>query len=179
MMNDKFCNFLIINNLQNNKKAIYLNQQFFNLPFERQVFNFLIDTMYVSETQIRVRYGETDQMGYLYYGNYALYYEVGRVELLRSLGLTYKEMEETYGVMMPVMSLQMRFVRPALYDELLTVRTTIRHMPTEAITFYVEILNEKKKLVNGGSVKLCFVDMKTNKTIPPPQYLAEKFAAFF
>jgi acyl-CoA thioester hydrolase len=135
--------------------------------------------MFVTETQIRVRYGETDRMGYLYYGNYAQYYEVGRVEAIRALGLSYKEMEETHGVMMPVMSLQMRYVRPALYDELLTVRTTVRHLPTDTITFFVDIYNEKKKLVNGGSVKLCFVDMKTNKTVPPPQYLIEKMIIFF
>lgn len=129
--------------------------------------------MFIHETQIRVRYGETDQMGYLYYGNYAQYYEVGRVEAIRSLGLSYREMESIHGVMMPVMSLQMRFVRPALYDELVTVRTCIRHIPTDTITFHVEIYNEKKKLVNGGSVKLCFVDMKSGRTVPPPQYLIE------
>jgi acyl-CoA thioester hydrolase len=70
-------------------------------------------------------------------------------------------------------------VRPALYDELLTVRTTVRHLPTDTITFFVDIYNEKKKLVNGGSVKLCFVDMKTNKTVAPPQYLIEKMMIFF
>ena len=135
--------------------------------------------MFITETQVRVRYGETDPMGYLYYGNYAQYYEVGRVEALRALGLTYKEMEAVHYVMMPVMSLQMRYVRPALYDELLTVRTTVRHLPTDTITFYMEIFNEKKKLVNGGSVKLCFVDMKTNRTVAPPQYLIEKMSGYF
>jgi acyl-CoA thioester hydrolase len=135
--------------------------------------------MYTHTTQLRVRYGETDQMGYLYYGNYAQYYEVGRVEMLRSLGLTYKEMESRYGIMMPVMSLQMRFVRPALYDELLTITTTLRHLPTQTITFYVDIFNEKKKLVNGGSVKLCFVEMATGKTVPPPQYLTDVLKPFF
>lgn len=135
--------------------------------------------MFIHETQIRVRYGETDQMSYLYYGNYAQYYEVGRAEAIRSLGISYKQMESEYGIMMPVMSLQMRFVRPALYDELLTVRTQLRHLPVDTITFYMEIYNEKKKLVNGGSVKLCFVDMKTGKTVPPPQYLIEKLKEFF
>ncbi len=135
--------------------------------------------MFTHETQIRVRYGETDQMGYLYYGNYAQYYEVGRAEAIRSLGLSYSEMEAVFGVMMPVMSLQMRFVRPALYDELVTVKTTLRHLPTDTITFYMEIYNEKKKLVNGGSVKLCFVDMKSGKTVPTPQYLIDALKGFF
>jgi acyl-CoA thioester hydrolase len=135
--------------------------------------------MFTHETQVRVRYGETDQMGYLYYGNYALYYEVGRAEMIRSLGLSYQIMEKEFGVMMPVMSLQMRFVRPALYDELVTIRTTLRELPTGTITFHHELFNEKKKLLNGGSVKLCFVEMATNKTVAPPQYLVDKLAPFF
>ncbi len=129
--------------------------------------------------QKRVRYGETDQMGYLYYGNYAQYYEIGRVEMLRSIGLTYKEMEDKMGVMMPVTSLQMRFVRPALYDELLTIRTTLKQLPDRYITFYVDIVNENGKLINGGSVRLCFVDMQTKQTINAPAYLLDKLKPHF
>ncbi len=135
--------------------------------------------MYTHDFQKRVRYGETDQMGYLYYGNYAQYYEIGRVEMLRSLGLTYKAMEEEWGTMMPVLSLQMRYVRPAFYDELLTIRTALRRLPDQFITFHVEIYNEKNKLVNGGNVRLCFVDKKSNKTIDAPVYLIEKLRPFF
>jgi acyl-CoA thioester hydrolase len=135
--------------------------------------------MFTFDTQARVRYGETDQMGYLYYGNYALYYEIGRAEMIRSLGLSYQEMEKKFGIMMPVMSLQMRFVRPALYDELVTIRTTLREMPSSTITFHHELFNEKKELLNGGSVKLCFVEMATNKTVGTPQYLVDKLAPFF
>lgn len=127
--------------------------------------------MYTHEFKKRVRYNETDQMGYLYHGNYISYYETGRVEMLRSLGLTYREMEEKHRIMMPVMTVQARYVRPARYDELLTIRTTLRKIPTQYITFHMEILNEQGKLVNGGSVKLCFVDMETNKTISPPAFL--------
>jgi acyl-CoA thioester hydrolase len=135
--------------------------------------------MFIHETQIRVRYGETDQMGYLYYGKYAEYYEVGRAEAIRSLGLSYQVMEKTHKIMMPVMSLQMRYVRPALYDELLTIQTTLRQLPAETITFHHEIFNEKKKLVNGGSVKLCFVDMATNKSVVTPAYLVDALEGFF
>lgn len=135
--------------------------------------------MYTFETKVRVRYGETDQMGYLYYGNYALYYEIGRVETMRSLGLRYKDLEEKIGVMMPVVSMQTRYVRPAYYDELLIIRTTIRQLPDAFITFYVEIFNEKNKLVNGGSVRLCFVDMKTNKTQTAPSFLIEPLLPYF
>lgn len=135
--------------------------------------------MYTHKTQVRVRYAETDQMGYLYYGNYGQYYEVGRVEMIRSLGLTYKTLEEEHGVMMPVMSLNMRFVRPARYDELVTIQTTLRIMPDRFITFHVEIFNELGKLVNGGSVKLCFIDMKTNISVPVPEVLAVPLRTFF
>lgn len=135
--------------------------------------------MFSHDYQKRVRYGETDQMGYLYYGHYPAYYEIGRVEMLRSLGLTYRTLEDEHRVMMPVMSLQMRFVRPARYDELLTIRTTLRKMPDRFITFHVAIFNEKNKLINGGSVKLCFVDMDTNKTVPVPAVLGSKLESFF
>ena len=135
--------------------------------------------MYAYETQIRVRYGETDQMGYLYYGQYAQYFEVGRVETIRSLGLTYKELEDVHGIWLPVVSLEMRFVRPAYYDDLLTVRSEIRELPNEYITFHVEIFYEKKKLVNAGRVRLCFFDSKTKKVVPAPEYLMEKLTIYF
>ena len=135
--------------------------------------------MYQHKTQIRVRYGETDQMGYLYYGKYAQYYEVGRVEMLRSLGLSYKEMEEVHKILMPVMSLNMRFVRPAYYDALLTVVTSLRKLPGMFITFNVEIFNEDNELVNGGSVKLCFVDANNNQSITAPKYLIDQLLPYF
>lgn len=135
--------------------------------------------MYTHEFQKRVRYGETDQMGYLYYGNYAAYYEIGRVEMLRSLGLTYKSMEEDLGILMPVMNLDMRFVRPGRYDELLTIETTLRKLPEQTIVFHVQIFNEKKKLVNGGRVKLCFFDANTNKTVAAPEFLLAVLRPFF
>lgn len=135
--------------------------------------------MFTHDTKIRVRYGETDQMGYLYYGNYAEYYEVGRVEALRFLGISYRDMETKYQVMMPVMSLEMRFVRPALYDELLTVRTSIKELPLSNIVFEMEILNENNKLVNGGRVKLCFVDAHTRRRIETPIILLECLKPYF
>lgn len=135
--------------------------------------------MYSHEVTIRVRYGETDQMGYLYYGNYAEYFEVGRVELIRSLGLSYKELEEVHGIWLPVVSLEMRFVRPAYYDDLLTVWSTLKEMPDEHITFHVEILNEKRKLVNSGRVRLCFFDAKSKKVVMAPDFLLERLRPAF
>jgi acyl-CoA thioester hydrolase len=135
--------------------------------------------MFTHRFHKRVRYGETDRMGYLYYGRYADYYEMGRVEMLRSLGLTYKNMEEAHGILMPVTSLQMRFVRPAHYDELLEIRTTLRHLPQQSIVFHVEIFNEQAKLVNGGSVILCFVERASGNTVSAPDYLVEKLRPYF
>ncbi len=135
--------------------------------------------MFVHETQIRVRYGETDQMGYLYYGNYAQYYEVGRAEAIRSLGLPYKFMETDLGILMPVMSLNMRYVRPALYDDVLRISTQLRKLPERTVTFHVEIFNEKNQLVNGGTVKLCFLDAQSKQSVLAPPQLIEKLTPFF
>lgn len=135
--------------------------------------------MYVHRFQKRVRYGETDQMGYLYYGHYAQYYEIGRVEMLRSLGITYKDLEEKYGIFMPVLHLECRYVRPARYDELLTIETTLRKLPKKDMVFYIEIKNEEGKIVNGGRVRLCFLDRKTSKVTSVPKILLEVLAPHF
>lgn len=135
--------------------------------------------MYSFETIIRVRYGETDQMGYLYYGNYAEYYEVGRVETIRSLGISYKALEEEHGIWLPVVNLEMRFIRPAYYDDLITVRTEIHALPDAYITFHVELFNEQKKRINAGRVKLCFFDAALKKVVPAPEYVLEKLAPYF
>ena len=135
--------------------------------------------MYAHSTQARVRYGETDQMGYLYYGRYAEYHEVGRVETIRSLGLTYKELEEVHGIWLPVVSMDMRFVRPAFYDELLTIRTEIRQLPDRYITFHTEIFNPANKLVNAGAVRLCFFEAAAKKVVPAPAELLGRLAPYF
>ena len=135
--------------------------------------------MFTHDFQKRVRYGETDQMGYLYYGNYAQYYEIGRVEMLRALGLTYRTLETEHHIMMPVVSLQSRFVRPAHYDELLTLRTTLRELPERFVTFHTEIFNERNKLVNGGTVRLCFVNMNSRKSGNAPEVLLGPLRPYF
>ncbi|MEZ4919559.1 MAG: thioesterase family protein [Saprospiraceae bacterium] len=135
--------------------------------------------MYAFDTQLRVRYGETDQMGYLYYGNYAQYFEVGRVETIRSLGCSYKELEEVHGIWLPVVSMEMRFVRPVYYDELITIHSEIRKLPDEYITFHTDLFNEKGKKVNGGTVRLCFFHASSKKVVPAPDFLMEKLQPFF
>ncbi len=134
--------------------------------------------MYTSETRIRVRYSETDQMQYVYYGNYATYYEVGRVEALRQLGLTYKELEGM-GVIMPVLENHSEFLLPALYDELLRFVVTISEKPTVRIRFHYEIFNEQGTLIHRGETLLAFVNQKTGKPCRPPEAFQRILAPYF
>ncbi|PIB34446.1 thioesterase [Reichenbachiella sp. 5M10] len=134
--------------------------------------------MFESTTQVRVRYGETDQMGYVYYGNYAMYYEVGRVESLRSLGLSYKELEDM-GVMMPVLEHRSKYIAPGKYDELLTIKVKIPSLPGVRIRFEYEIYNEQDKLINIGETTLVFVDMQSNKPCRMPEVMEKLLAPYF
>jgi len=135
--------------------------------------------MYSASTSIRVRYGETDQMGYLYYGFYAWYYEVGRVEAIRELGLSYKEMEEE-GIIMPVVALKSKYIRPARYDDLLIVKTSINSMPKGGfVNFDCEIEDEEGTLLNTAQVTLVFLEKSERKRISAPDYFIEKIKPFF
>ena len=125
------------------------------------------------DIQVRVRYGETDQMGVVYHGNYAQYFEIGRVEWLRNLGVSYKKMEEM-GVMLPVVSLSMNYKKPARYDELLTVKTIFKSQSAVRIEFDYEIYNEQEELLTTATSILVFVDMKTGRPIAPPSYIKEQ-----
>ena len=118
--------------------------------------------------ELRTRYAETDQMGVVYYGNYPQYLELGRVEWLRSIGFTYKAMEEE-GVMMPVVSLLIQYKKPALYDELITIRTKLKELPSTKIEFDYEILNEKGELLSTANTVLVFVDAKTFRPMRCPE----------
>lgn len=135
--------------------------------------------MYQHETQHRVLYGETDQMGYLYYGHYPLLYEQGRVELLRSLGTTYKDCEAIHRVMLPVVEVNCRYKRPALYDEMLTIHTKVQVLPSKMITFHHTIISEEGALINNGYVKLFFVDMNTNKRVSCPTFIYDQLLPYF
>lgn len=134
--------------------------------------------MFEHITKIRVRYGETDQMGYMYYGNYAEFYEVGRVEMLRSLGLTYSGMEQS-GIMMPVLELKCKYLKPALYDEEISVKVIMDKMPGIRIHFRYELRNEKGELINTGETLLVFINMQTNRPSLPPKDFIEKLLPFF
>ncbi|MBC5836335.1 acyl-CoA thioesterase [Flavobacterium muglaense] len=125
------------------------------------------------EYSVRVRYAETDQMGVVYHGNYAQYFEMGRVEWLRNLGVSYKWMEEN-GVMLPVVSLNINYKKPARYDDLLRVKTIFKSQTSVKIEFDYKIYNEKSELLTIGNSVLVFVDMKTSRPVVPPDYVKEK-----
>lgn len=134
--------------------------------------------MFSNETALRVRYAETDRMGYVYYGVYAQYFEVGRVEALRSLGMSYRRMEEE-GVMLPVRDLSATYHKPAFYDDLLTVRTMIMELPSVRIRFAYEVRNEKGELLTEALTTLVFIDRSTNKPCRAPTELLKILAPFF
>ena len=123
-----------------------------------------------NSTKIRVRYAETDQMGVVYHGNYAQFFEIGRTEWLRNLGVTYKKMEDS-GIMLPVINLQCNFMKSALYDDLLTIHTVIKKKPTAKIEFDYEIKNQNNELICTGNSVLAFINMKTMKPTRCPAYL--------
>lgn len=130
-------------------------------------------------TTVRVRYGETDKMGFLYYGNYAQYYEVGRVEMIRNFGISYKDLEDM-GILMPVLEMHVQFVRPAYYDDVIKIRTILKQLPNGSdIIFHAELRNEEGKLLNTSEIKLAFVDASRMKKTGMPAVLAEKLKPFF
>ena len=134
--------------------------------------------MFEHSTKLRVRYGETDQMGYMYYGNYAEFYEVGRVEMLRSLGLTYAGMEAS-GIMMPVLEMKSKYLKPARYDEQITVKVIMDKMPGVKIHFRYELYNEKEEMIHQAETLLVFVNMTNNRPCLPSADFLDKLKPFF
>ena len=126
-----------------------------------------------NEIIFRIRYGETDQMGIVYHGNYAQYFEIGRTEWLRNLGITYKQMEED-GVKLPVISLTVNFKKSVGYDDVIKVKTYLRKMPTASIEFDYEIENENGEIVTTGNTVLAFIDINRNRPTRCPQHILDK-----
>lgn len=133
--------------------------------------------MITHDTQIRVRYGEVDQMSFLYHAHYVEYFDVARTELIRSIGITNREMEEN-GVMLPVLNVNINYGTPATYDDLLTIRTTLKEMPRVKITFHYEVLRGEE-LLTTGSVTLAFMNSATKRAIRPPRELIEILTPYF
>ena len=121
---------------------------------------------------IRVRYGETDPMKYVYYGNYAEYFEVARVELFRTLGISYDEIEKR-GIFLPVSEYKIKYLKPGLYDQLLEIHTYIKKIPGVKIEFDYEIYNEDKVKITEASTTLFFLDAETNKIVRCPDFLLD------
>ena len=135
--------------------------------------------MYITETQIRIHYALTDQMGMVYHGHYAQFYEIGRAVAIRQIGYTYKDIE-AMGIIMPVVDIHSRFLHPAKYDDLVTVKTTLKELPVHhKIVFHHEIYNEQDELLNTGDITLYFMDAKTMKRRDMPEELKEKLVHYF
>lgn len=134
--------------------------------------------MLVSETKIRVCYEDTDQMGVVYYGRYPRFYEIGRTEMIRELGYTYKELEHL-NIFLPAWSLNINYIKPALYDQLLTVRTIVEKLPNVKFPIKTEIYNEEGELINRGETVLAFFDRNTGKPCPAPKFFIDKMKEFF
>lgn len=134
--------------------------------------------MFRSTTKLRTRYAETDQMSVVYYGIYPQYFEVGRVEAMRALGLTYREMENE-GIIMPVIKLEVKYSKPALYDQELSIHTFIKEEPVSRITFQHEIYNPSGELLTTGMVQLVFVTKETGRPCRCPEDLEKALAPFF
>jgi acyl-CoA thioester hydrolase len=134
--------------------------------------------VFVHLWDLRVRYAETDQMGFVYYGAYAAFFEVARVEALRSLGVTYKSMENS-GILMPVLNFSVRYFKPGQYDDLLKIETTITQLPGVRIRFEYQTFNERKELLNEASTELVFLNSKTMKPIKAPAMLIESLKPYF
>jgi acyl-CoA thioester hydrolase len=134
--------------------------------------------MYSFDTNYRIRYADVDQMGFMYYGNYARLYEIGRVEALRSLGLRYRDLEET-GVIMPVYENRSRYIIPAKYDDLVTIRVIIKEIPRARIVFNYEIYSEEKTLLHTGETTLVFLKTANNRITACPKEILERLLPYF
>lgn len=136
------------------------------------------DKMFVHQTTYRVCYADTDQMQYMYYGNYARLYEIGRVEAMRALGFSYRDFEAN-GIMMPVLDLQARYLAPARYDELLQIRTTVLELPAVRIKFKYEIFNEAGLLLNEAFTTLVFINSASQRPCRAPEHFLAALALSF
>ena len=135
--------------------------------------------MFTTETKIRIHYALTDQMGVVYHGHYAQFYEIGRGEAIREIGFTYKDIE-AMGIIMPVVDIHSRFLRPAKYDDLITVKTTLKELPLHhKIVFHSEIYNENGEIINIGDVTLYFMEAKEMKKCEIPTALKLKLEKYF
>ncbi len=134
--------------------------------------------MLSNEIQIRIRYCEVDRMGYLHHGNYSVYFEEGRTELIRKLGLTYREMEDR-GILLPVRELQIKYYKPALYDDKITIKTSLVKKPSARLEFEYQMMNSDGELLSEAKTTLVFVDTKSRKPMRVPEFFENLIAPYF
>ena len=134
--------------------------------------------MYTYEHQLRIRYADTDKMGYAYYGNYSRYYEIARVESLRTLGIRYSDLEDR-GVIMPVLENFSKYIKPATYDELITIKLMVKKFPGVRVKFEYEFYNEQDEIIHIGHTVLVFVDRETGKVTEMPEEIRNVLKPFF
>ena len=134
--------------------------------------------MFEHQIQLRVRYSETDQMGYVYYGNYAQYFEVARVESLRSLGITYKELEEE-GILLPVLDFSIKYFKPAFYDDLLSIKVMIPVLPATRIIFEYETSNQSEEIINKATTTLVFIKKQSGKPCIAPDDVISRMNKYY
>lgn len=129
--------------------------------------------------EVRVKYADTDQMGYVYYGRYLEYLELARTEAIREIGISYRDLELKYQVALPVMEVNIRYLHPAKYDDVITLKTTVKEKPGVRIKFHTEIIRNDGKLLNVADVKLCFVDITSGRPVKPPEAFMSCLANYF
>lgn len=135
--------------------------------------------MFVYESKVRVRYAETDQMGVVHHGNYAQYYELARTECFEACsGMSYESMEAD-GVMLPILEMHSKFIKPALYNQVLTIKSIVKTLPTVRLNVEYEIYNEANELINTGSTLLVFVNRQTRRPCPPPENFMKNVRTYF
>ena len=132
---------------------------------------------FIGETKVRVRYGETDQMGIAYYGNYASYFEVGRVETLRNIGLSYREIEEN-GIMLPVSEFSVKYLNPIKYDDVITIKTKLSSVLGARLTFEYDMFNSNNVLCAQAHTVLVFIDKESRRPVKAPNYFLEKLKKY-
>lgn len=135
--------------------------------------------MFIYESKVRVRYIETDQMGIVHHANYAQYYELARTECFEACsGMSYAQME-TEGVMLPILELQARYLKPAYYNEVLTIKSIVKELPSVRLNVEYEIYNEANELINTGNTILVFVKKENRRPCQPPESFMKNVRQYF
>ncbi len=134
--------------------------------------------MITSVNEIQIRYDEVDKMGYVYHGNYAKYYHISRTELFRKLGFSDKKLEEM-NIIMPIIELNIRYIKPIYYDDIITIITFLKHIPSTRMKFYHEVKNSDDELINEANSTAVFVDMETRVPMRVPEFIVNKIKTYF